>query len=166
MSYLIGMDLTNTRPVLIPGNTSTGPEFRLGTLGMRSDGKRYKYVSYSQGAGSIAAVAGNVVGYLAPGGDFAAEGFTNNLVTSDVSDALVAGGVLQAVIPHLGFGWIQIKGSATLTTPLVSGADGQALVLSTTTDGTLKVAGAVTDTLGVCYAQDASDKTVVCNFPE
>lgn len=157
--YITGVDITKTR------TNTEGAEFRLGTLARLSNGKVYKYVQYNQGAGTIAAVAGNIVGYYAPAGDFAAENYTNNIVTSDVSDALVGAGVLQAVIPHTGYGWIQTKGAATLTTALVSGGDGQQLTLSTTTDGTLKVAAAVTD--AVCaFAQDASDKTIICNFPD
>lgn len=156
--FITGMDITDVR------TQTEGPEFRLGTLGQTADGKIYKYVQYLAGAGSIAAVAGNVVGYYAPGGDFAAEGYSLNKVTSDVSDALIGAGVLQAVIANNGYGWIQIKGPATLNTALVSGADGQALMLSTTTDGTLKVSAAVTD--AVCaFAVDVTDKTVVCNFP-
>jgi hypothetical protein len=158
MAYIIGMNLTQVR------TNALGAEFKLGTIGMTSDGKMYKYVQYNAGAGTIAAVAGNVVGYFAPAGDFAAEGYTNNKVTSDVSDALVAAGVLQAVIADTGYGWIQIRGAATLTTALVSGADGNTLVLSTTTDGTMKVAAAVTDITGA-IAQDISDKTIICNFP-
>ena len=156
--YIMGIDPTKVR-------TSTeGPEFALGTMGQRSDGKVYKYIQYIAGAGAIAAVAGNAVGYYAPAGDFAAEGYTLNKVTSDVSDALVAAGILPAVIAANGYGWIQIRGSVTMTTAPVSGADGQTLILSTTTDGTLKVAAAVTDVCGA-IAQDISDKTIICNFP-
>lgn len=126
--------------------------------------KVYKYIQYVAGAGVIAAVAGNVVGYYAPSGDFAAEGYTLGKVTSDVSDALVCAGVLQAVIAANSYGWIQIRGPATLTTAPVSGADGQTLVLSTTTDGTVKVAAAVTDVCGM-IAQDVSDKTVILMCP-
>lgn len=156
--YITGMSLTNVR------TEAQGPEFRLGALGMTSDGKIYKYVQYVAGAGAVAAVAGNVVGYYAPSGDFAAEGYSLNKVTSDVSDALIGAGVLQAVIAANGYGWIQIKGPATLTTALVSGADGQALMLSTTTDGTLKVSAAVTDAK-CAMAVDVTDKTIVCDFP-
>lgn len=144
-------------------DTSTVDKEGIGAIRFEHN-KIYKWVQYVAGAGSIAAVAGNVVGYYAPAGDFAAEGYTNCKVTSDVSDALVVAGVLQAVIAANSYGWIQIKGPATLNTALVSGSDGQPLVLSTTTDGTLKVAAAATD--AVCaFAQDASDKTVILNCP-
>jgi len=126
--------------------------------------KMYKWVLYNSGAGAIAAVAGNAVGYYAPAGDFAAEGYTLAKVTSDVSDALVAAGILMAAPTSGQYCWIQIRGDCTMTTAPVSGADGQTLVLSTTTDGTLKVAAAVTDVCGA-IAQDISDKTIICNFP-
>lgn len=156
--YIMGMDLTNVR------TAAQGSEFRLGTIGMRSDGRQYKYVEYRNNAG-IAAVIGNVVGYNAPAGSFAALGYALSRVTSDVSEALVAAGVLAAIIPDLGFGWIQIKGPATITPALVSGADGQPLVLSVTTDGTLRVAALATDTIGVAFAQSAAGRSIMCNFP-
>lgn len=155
--HIAGMNLTNTR-------TSTeGPEFALGTKGMSHDGKVYKYVQYDTAAGSVAAVAGNVAYYYAPGG-VSAGSFTK--VTSDLSDSAGLGaGVLQAVIPDEGYGWIQIKGPATLTTALTAGADGNALTVVGATDGTLDVSALVTDSI-VAYAVDASAKIVFCNFPE
>lgn len=162
--YIMGIDVTKVRPATVQGVAGTGPEFNLGTLGMTSNGKIYKYIQYNVGGNVVAAVAGNVVGYLAPAGSFAAQGYANNKVTSDVANALVAAGVLQAVIADQGFGWVQIRGLALLTPALVSGADGQTLVLSTTTNGTLKVAAAVTDVAGA-IAQSAAGKTIICNFP-
>ena len=124
--------------------------------------KTYRFVQYNAGAGAIAAVAGNVVGFYAPGGT--STGVTNE-VTSDVSDTAANGAGVLAGAPGNGeYGWIQVKGVATLTTALVSGASGQALALSVTTDGTLKVAAAVTET--VCaYAILAASKIVMCAFP-
>lgn len=155
--YIAGMLLTRTR------TSAEGPEFALGTLGMTQDGKKYKYVSYKSGAGSVAAVAGNVAYYYAAGG--ASAGATTD-VTSDLSDSAALGaGVLQAVIPDEGYGWIQIKGPATLTTALTAGADGNALTPVGATDGTLDVSALVTDAI-CAYAVDASAKIVMCNFPE
>lgn len=137
---------------------------QLGTLRFEGN-KVYKYVTYNPGAGPVAAVAGNVCYYYAPGGDHAAEQYTNNVVTSDLSDsAEVGAGVLMGVIPTGGFGWIQIRGAATLTTALTAGTDGDPLCPTGSTDGTLDVSAAATD--HVCaYAQDISDKTIICNFP-
>lgn len=123
--------------------------------------KVYKYVSYNQGAGAVAAVAGNVAYYH--GDDSYTASVAN--VTSDLSDSANLGaGVLMSAIPHGSFGWIQIKGVATLTTALTAGADGNALTAVGATDGTLDVSAAVTD--HVCaIALDASAKIVLCDFP-
>ncbi len=87
-------------------------------------------------------------------------------MTSDVSDTSgVLAGVLMAVIATGDYGWIQTRGVATLTTALVSGASGNTLTLSSTTDGTLKVAGAVTDAAGaVCVL--AASKIVMLECPD
>lgn len=120
-------------------------------------GLRYRFVQYNSGAGAIAAVAGNAVGYYAPGGVSAG---ASNVVTSDVSDtAGVLAGVLMSAPASGDYCWIQTGGVTTLTPALVSGADGNALTLSSTTDGTLKVVGAVTDA-GGATAIDASAKIV------
>lgn len=134
----------------------------IGDIYVSHDNKTYRFVKYNSGAGAIAAVAGNVVGFYAPGG--VSTGVTNE-VTSDVSDTAANGaGVLVAAPGNGEYGWIQVMGVATITTALVSGADGNGLILSATTDGTLKVAAAVTDT--VCaYAIDASAKIIMCAFP-
>lgn len=146
MSYIAGMDLTTNDPT---------PQFSLGTIGQTEEGYLWKYVQYNQGAGAIAAVAGNIVGYYAPGGVSAG---TTTVVTSDVSDtASVMAGMLSVALTNGYYGWIQIKGRATITPAFVSGADGNALTLSTTTDGTVKVAGAVTDA-GGATSIDASAK--------
>lgn len=145
MSYIVGMDLTV--------NDAT-PQFKLGAIGQDYQGYLYKYIQYNSGAGAIAAVAGNVVGYYAPGGTSTG---TSTVVSSDVSDtSSILAGALMAVITTLQYGWIQIKGRATLTTAFVSGASGNALTLSTTTDGTVKVAGAVTDAGGAVAILAAS----------
>lgn len=148
MSYIVGMDLTT--------NDQT-PQFKLGAIGQDYQGYLYKYVQYNQGAGAIAAVAGNVAGYYAPAGVSAG---TSTVVSSDVSDtAGVLAGGLMAALTNLYYGWVQIEGRFTTTPALVSGADGNALTLSSTTDGTLKVVGAVTDA-GGAVAIDASAKII------
>lgn len=157
MSYITGVKLTNTR-------TSTeGPEFALGTIYQDYTGKKYKYIQYDTAAGGVAAAAGNVAYYYAPSG--ASAGSTTK-VTSDLSDSAgVGAGVLQAVIPDEGYGWVQITGPATLTTALTAGADGNALTPVGSTDGTLDVSALVTDHI-CAIAVDASAKIVMCQFPE
>jgi hypothetical protein len=157
MSYIAGMDLTEVKTL------AEGPEFRLGSIGQTFNGRKYKYVQYNAGAGAVAAVAGNVTYYLATGGVSAGQ---IDIVTSDLSDSAGLGaGVLQAVIPASGYGWIQIGGPATITPALTAGADGQALTAVGATDGTLDVSALVTDAV-VAYAVDASAKIIMCRFPE
>lgn len=153
MSYISGMAITQV---------DTDPKFTPGVVGQAFNGKKYKYVQYNSAVGVIAAVAGNVCYYYAPGG--ISTGVTV-VVTSDVSDSANLGaGILQAVIPNLSYGWIQVTGPATITPALTSGGDGQPLVPSAT-DGTLKVAGLATDS--VCaFAVDASAKIIMCRFVE
>jgi len=152
MSYIMGIDITAT---------GTTVDFQLGQIGQTSDGKLYKYVQYVVGAGSVAAVAGNVVGYYAASGTSAGQ---TTIVTADVSDTAKAGaGVLQSAPATEEYCWIQVTGPATLTTALASGADGNALTIGTT-DSTLKVSAAVTDSI-CATAIDASAKIVMCQFP-
>lgn len=125
-------------------------------------GKVYKFVKYNAGAGPVAAVVGNVCYYYAASGASAGQ-ITE--VTSDLSDSAgVGAGVLQAVIASGDYGWVQIKGPATLNTALTAGADGNALTPVGSTDGTLDVSAAVTDSI-CAYAIDASAKIVMCDFP-
>ena len=136
----------------------------LGDIFFGVDGKVYKFVQYNVGAGSVAAVVGNVCYYFAPSG--ASAGATN-VVTSDLSDSAGLGaGVLQSVLSAANglYGWIQIRGDATITPALTAGADGQALTAVGASDGTLDVSALVTDAV-VAYAVDASAKIIKCNFP-
>jgi hypothetical protein len=151
------MNVTNVR------TSDEGPEFTPGTLGQTSDGKIYKYVEYDTGAGSIAAVAGNIAFYTKD--DAAGLGYENHTVTSDLSDSYNLGaGVLQAVIADGGYGWIQIRGYALITPALTAGADGNALTAVGAGDGTLDVSGAVTDAV-VAFAADVTAKKIICMFP-
>lgn len=127
------------------------------------DGKKYKYVQYDTGAGSVAAVSGNIAYYYAPSG--ASAGATA-VVTSDLSDSAGLGaGVLQSAPTDGEYCWIQIRGAATITPALTAGADGNALTAVGASDGTLDVSGAVTDAV-VAFAVDASAKIIMCMFPE
>lgn len=154
MSYIMGMNLTTV---------DSSPAFELGSVGRTDDGKLYKYVQYETAAGAVAAVAGNVCYYYAPSG---ASAGSTTVVTSDLSDSAGLGaGVLQAVLTDGAYGWIQIRGTATITPALTAGADGNALTAVGATDGTLDVSAAVTDAI-VAYAVDASAKIIKCDFPE
>ena len=157
MSYITGMKLDAVR------TSSEGPEFKLGTVGRTSDGKQYKYVQFNNGVGDVASVAGNFAYYYAVSGASAGQ---IDIVTMDVTDSGgVGAGVFQAVIPDGGYGWIQTKGPATLTTALTAGADGNALTAIGTTDGTLDVSALVTDFI-CAVAIDASAKIVMLTCPD
>lgn len=150
MQQLIGVDVTEVH---------TSPEFTLGTQYWEDGGSIYKYVQYKEGTAAVDSVAGEVCYY------YTLDGYKNNQVSSDLSDSVEVGaGVLQAVLSDDQYGWIQIKGAATLTIALTAGADGDPLTPTGATDGTLDVTALVTD--HVCaYAGDISDQEIICDFP-
>lgn len=162
MTAFVGASLsaTYTAEQLRGSESSSVPG--IGDIYVSHDNKKYRFVQYNAGAGAVAAVAGNVTYLYAPAGVSAG---ASNVVTSDLSDsAEIGAGVLQAVIPTGGYGWIQVGGVATLTPALTAGADGDPLTPSGSTDGTLDVVAAATD--AVCaYAIDASAKIIMCAFP-
>jgi hypothetical protein len=162
MGYMAGASLSNTYTATQLSGSESYAAPGIGDLLTTADGKRYRFVRYLGGAGSVAAVAGNAVGFYAPSG--VSTGVTND-VTSDVSDtAGNLAGVLVAAPASGEYCWIQVGGVATIATTLVSGADGNMLTLSTTTDGTLKVSAAVTNSNGaVCI--DASANIVMLQCP-
>lgn len=147
---LIGVDLTAN---------DENPQFALGTIYETRDGKRYRYVKFDNGAGNVAAVAGNFAYVYAVSGASAGQTTT---VTMDLTDcAGVGAGVFQAVLTDQYHGWVQIAGYATLTTALTAGADGNALTpVGAGADGTLDVSAAVTDHI-CAIAIDASAKIVL-----
>lgn len=157
MTIGIGADVDAVYASLDEGKTPA-----VGDVYHGADGKVYKFVQYDTGAGSVAAVAGNVAYYYAPSG--ASAGATT-VVTSDLSDSAGLGaGVLQSAPADGEYCWVQIKGEATLTPALTAGADGNALTAVGATDGTLDVSALVTDAV-VAYAVDASAKIIFCDFP-
>ena len=144
-----------------PTAVSATAEFLLGQHGavVGSPTKLYKYVQYDTGSAGAAAVAGEVAYY------YTLDGYKLNQVTSDLSDSVEIGaGVLQAVMTDGQFGWVQIRGAATLTIALTAGSDGDPLTPTGAADGTLDVSADVTD--NVCaIAGDISDKEIICTFP-
>ena len=152
MAYITGMDKTEV------SDTAT---FQVGQKGMDSAGNTFKYVQYDTGAGSVAAVSGQVAYYYAPSGTSAG---AVNVVTSDLSDSNEVGaGVLQSAPTDGQYCWIQIGGTATLSIALTAGADGDPLTPTGATDGTLDVTAAATSP--VCaFAIDASAKIIACQF--
>jgi len=152
MAYITGMDKTEV------SDTAT---FMVGQKGMDAAGNTFKYVQYDTGAGSVAAVSGQVAYYYAPS---AASAGAVNVVTSDLSDsAEIGAGVLQSAPTDGQYCWIQIGGTATLSIALTAGADGDPLTPTGAGDGTLDVTAAATSP--VCaFAIDASAKIIACQF--
>ena len=153
----IGASLTETWTAarLATDGTSHG----LGDNFNDGAGKVYKFVLFSDGTGDVAAVAGNMVYYVAETG---AETFT---VTSDLSDSNgVGAGMLMSAPADGEYCWIQVAGPATLTTALTAGADGNALTAVGATDGTLDVSALVTDHI-CAIALDASARKVMLTCP-
>jgi hypothetical protein len=156
--------MSNSLGINLSANDSVA-QFKLGTvvgnIGVAGPQKEYKYVQYSNAAGSVAAVAGNVCYYEKPG----TSDSTATVVTSDVSESNnIGAGVLQAALTDNYYGWIQIRGIATLTTALTSGSDGSLLTPVGAGDGTLALTAAVTSGV-VAQAITAASKIVLCNFP-
>ena len=152
MAYITGMDVTEV------SDTAT---FALGQKGIDVSGNTFKYVQYDTGAGSVAAVSGQVAYYYAPSG---ASAGAVNVVTSDLSVSNeVGGGVLQSAPTDGQYCWVQIGGTATLSIALTAGADGDPLTPTGAGDGTLDVTAAATSP--VCaFAIDASAKIIACQF--
>lgn len=161
MTILAGANLTATYSAL--GENTPG----LGDIYSTEDGKRYRFVLFDNGAGNVAAVAGNFAYVLAVGGASAGQTTT---VTSDLSDsAEVGAGVFQSAPADGEYCWVQIAGFATLTTALTAGGDGDPLTPTGATDGTLDAVdttSAATANVHVCaIAIDASAKIVLlCNM--
>lgn len=152
MAYITGMDKTEV---------SDSATFLVGQKGMDAAGNTFKYVQYDTGAGSVAAVSGQVAYYYAPSG---ASAGAVNVVTSDLSDSANLGaGVLQSAPTDGQYCWIQIGGTATLSIALTAGADGQALTPVGSSDGKLDLSDAVTDPI-CAFAIDASAKIIACQF--
>ena len=147
--------MAGAKKVFITRLTDTSDKDLEGVGTIRWEGNKcYKWVKYDTAAGNVAAVAGQVAYYMSTGD-----------VTSDVSASLSIGaGVLQAAIPDANYGWVQIKGEATLSIALTGGANGNALTPVGAGDGTLDVSALVTDPI-CAYVFDSATNKIICDFP-
>ena len=154
---IIGLDLTAI---------DTVAQFKLGTIAgdIETDGpqKMYKYVQYENATAAVAGVAGEVAYYAT----VAVGDATATIVTSDLSDSdAVGAGVLQASLTDGAYGWVQVKGPATLTIALTAGADGDALTPTGAGDGTLDVNVATAANTDICArAIDVTAQIIMCDF--
>ena len=144
---------------------TSAPAFTLGTIAMdHSANKIYKYIKFNEGAGAIAGVADRVCYYHPPGAT-PDDSYAEHTVTMDLSDSdEIGAGVLQAAMSNGDYGWIQIKGPATLGLSLTAGADGDPLTPTGSTDGTLDVSALHTDHK-CAWAIDVSANSIMCDFP-
>lgn len=118
----------------------------LGTLRYENN-QVHKYINI-QNSATVAGVAGDMVVY------FAATGYAANRVCVRAADgdATVpfAAGILNAACAGVAatnyYGWIQVKGPATLSTAVTGAAAGKVFKASTT-DKTFAVATAATDNI-------------------
>ena len=155
---IIGLDLSAI---------DTTEVFKLGTIagniGAEGPQKLYNYIKYEAATAAVAGVAGEVVGYAT----VAVGDATSTIVTSDVSDCdtnPIGAGVLQASLTDGTYGWIQVKGPATLSIALTAGVDGDRLTMLGAGDGTLDLSALHTD--NVCaIAVDSTAKIIMCCFP-
>lgn len=162
MTSFVGAALTETYTAAELTGSEAGKAPRLGDVYESYDGKRYKFVLFNNGAGDVAAVAGNFAYVYAVSGVSAGEITT---VTMDLTDtAGIGAGVFQSVPADGEYCWIQTWGPATLTTALTAGADGNALTPVGASDGTLDVSALVTDHI-CAIAIDASAKIVFVTCP-
>ncbi len=131
-------------------------------------GKWYKWVKYNNGSGDVAAIVGDVAYYYGVAGDPVTGGYEDSVVSMDRTDGFLGAGVFQSIIADGEYGWIQIKGAATLTQALTAGADGNPLTfIGAGADGALDlVADGEPDTSAiVAHATDISAKKIICGFP-
>lgn len=135
----------------------------VGTLRQEGD-KVYKWCKYDAGTAVIAGVAGLVVGYVKEAND----GFTDSIVTADVSDTdNIGAGVLMAAPADGDYCWVQTHGlSGVLAQDVTAGAVGNAMTLAGAADGELDVSAAVTDfVVGVLVVATGGSQRVYLNCP-
>jgi len=129
---------------------------------LRFEGNKvYKYIQYIEGTAAVDGVAGEVAYY------YGNDGPVDFQVSSDLSDCTgeLGAGVLQANMSDQEYGWIQIKGVATLSIALTAGADGDSLTPTGAGDGTLDLSVAA-ETDHVCaQSVDSSAQIILCDFP-
>lgn len=131
----------------------------IGTLRWEGN-KCYKWITYSEEAAAVDGVAGEVTFYTV------IDGYKLHEVTSDLTaSGNIGGGVLQAIMSDGEFGWIQIKGAATLTIALSDGTDDSPQTPLGGNDGTLDINIATAANEDICaWSGDASDKEIICDF--
>ena len=111
-------------------------------------------------SGATDFIAGDVVGYIDD------TGYAAHTVTVTASTSKIGAGVAMAAVTLTAIRfWAQIRGPATLNTPLKSTTNnGDGLTWVSTDDKTLELAAAVDDCI-VAYTVDDANNEIICNFP-
>ena len=152
---------------------TAAPEFKLGIIGMNSDGKVWKYVKILNTTATVAGVAGDLAAYAA------ATGHSTNTVVLDKTDADAApvgagllGGTVTGAAGTAEYGWVQVKGPATANAAIGgTPADGDQLMAGTTDKAlTKQLFAGTTPNIAATGAfcgrgTDVSAKLVDCDFP-
>ncbi len=127
--------------------TDTSTSDLEGVSTLRWEGSKcYKWIKYNNGQSTVASVAGGMGYYYALSRDGVSQGYENSEVTMDRVDGLICAGVFQAIIADASYGWIQIRGAATLSVAIdVGAADGNMLIMSNAVDGAVEVRANVTE---------------------
>ena len=141
---------------------------QLGSIRRQENGL-YKYVQFGSSLvlGPTAQInPGSVVCYVLPAGNATLQ----RIFLVDSANSALGAGIAQGLVPTgqgLQFGWIQVKGNATLGQALASGAVGNAVTTTGAAAGNMKVTAAVTDMIGgiVVDLTTASAPVVLLNFP-
>lgn len=117
----------------------------------------YKYVQFS---GTTAVNPGDVVCYVSATSDGGA-------VIVDNANTAAGAGVAMGLVPagQIQYGWIQIKGIATLARAMAgTPTPGQSMTTAGAGVGTVTLAAAVTNAIvGVAY--DVPNRKMLCDFP-
>ena len=150
---------------------TAGAREPVGTI-RREASKTYKYVKFVKGAGSVAVLAGHVVGYVNLAGYNANEATadTSPVTVSGAGIALVAATVAQMDAANGAHGWIQIAGISGILAVDIGGTPtiGQSAIAGAA-DGSLDMmvaTGTNDPVLGVIIDTTAAAMKVVCQFPQ
>lgn len=127
----------------------------------REDGKTYKYVQFVKGAGAVAVAVGNVLVYNA------GALYSENKVTADMTGNSIFAGIALVALTTAqmdagAYGWVQIRGVATVSQDLaaIGIGIGASLSLSLAADGVFIVAAAATARDAVTVATGAGTSQV------
>ena len=116
----------------------------------------YKYVRYT---GTLATAVGDVCSYV----------LTDNTMTSvDSTTSAIGAGVAPAAHPlgSVSYGWLQIRGVATLSTALGAGALGNALTTVAAANKALTTPAAATSLVVGTVVNVTAPILVYCLFPD